>query len=1387
MSDGERGSWDGTARVLVVDDNPKMAETVAGVLSSRLAVEPTVETNPTNVRDHLGTTSFDCVVSDYEMPGLDGLELLSVVREDHPDLPFVLLTGAGSESVASDALSKGASEYVRKGTAHAFDELTNRIRRLIDRYRTERRLREVQERKHQWMEAATDGFLEYDAESDTFIVREGFEDTFGIPKGQQESGLEWITDHVHPADRDRVFGEIDEAIRAQREVVEQEFRFRDGEGEFRHVRDRLRLVYDEDWYVGALGAVWDISTEVTQEERLREYETLLNNTEDVAMLVGPGGTVQQVNDGVCTLTGKPRDELLGSPVSAVLDTELADPSQLERTIRSILDGTQDEGELEARLEDHDRRRTIGEVRLDAVESTDGERGVALTARDVTARVDRELALERFATATQELVRASSRAEIAAIAMETVEDAFDCTLSAVWYAERDALRMADCTRGLDELLDCGGDTSFVHGQDSAVWDVYETGEVTVLEDVDSDVLAAAVPVTTVIIAPLNNRGMLTLAGRDDQPCTGDQLDLIRILARAVTTALDGLEWQTELQRNRDLLATSQRLASVGAWEYDVQTDTPRWTDQVRRIHGTSPEYSVTTETAFSFYHPDDRPRVREALDRACEHGVGFDQRVRIVRDDGEVRWVRNVGQPQREDGDVVRISGAIQDITASYEQRQQLQENEESLRTLHDITTSPEQSPDQQIDSLLELGRDRLDISIGFLTDVHEETVDVTRVTGEAPSIETGTTLPLEKTYCRRVAQDEDVESIFDIRTSELAESGVRRQTGMSSYLGAPIFVEQEMRGTVCFGDPEPREHPFTDLDRAFVRIIAQQISHLMTRQRRRQRLKTLHRATQSLWETGSPDEIPGQMIDAVEELPDSPPLEFYRWDEATGALERVAVSDRATATAWDLPKQVADASHPLWKSFVQSETRLSDTEAGESDDWGDLDCTGISVPVAELGVVVACRSGGFQAISFEVEFLETLAQHMAAALEVVEQTRTLARYTDRLERQNEALERLEKLNSIIRDTHRTLVEATTRAEIEQAVCDRLAEIDHWDGVWIGTPSLRGEGFDVRAASEERVEAVARFDAEVAGEPLAAETVESAGLTEIDRILSADGPEPWRQTALEFGYQSVLSLPVRHEDRDYGVLEIYATRPDAFTDDQRAVLAELATTIAYAIASADRRQTFQTGSGVELDLRLPATEEFLLNLEDIVTADITITGTVPRTSGGYLAYASVEQPAQTDAELRAVPVVDSVNTFGAEGDEHVEIGIQDSQLLRTLSTFDARLQRLTSNGGNPTLEVVLPSTTRVRGLVERLQESYADTRVTAQRTRRPDDETHASILDSLTERQREVLTIAYHRGLFEWPRPSSGEEIAEALGIASATFYQHVRAAQQRVVERLLER
>ena len=102
-------------KTLVVDDEPYLLDLTRIFLERHNDISVSLACSAKEALAMIDTEEFDVVVSDYQMPIMDGLQLLKSLKEKKRDLPFILFTGKGRESVAVDALNLGASFYLQKG------------------------------------------------------------------------------------------------------------------------------------------------------------------------------------------------------------------------------------------------------------------------------------------------------------------------------------------------------------------------------------------------------------------------------------------------------------------------------------------------------------------------------------------------------------------------------------------------------------------------------------------------------------------------------------------------------------------------------------------------------------------------------------------------------------------------------------------------------------------------------------------------------------------------------------------------------------------------------------------------------------------------------------------------------------------------------------------------------------------------------------------------------------------------------------------------------------------------------------------------------------------------------------------------------------------------
>jgi len=140
---------------------------------------------------------------------------------------------------------------------------------------------------------------------------------------------------------------------------------------------------------------------------------------------------------------------------------------------------------------------------------------------------------------------------------------------------------------------------------------------------------------------------------------------------------------KLERQNDLFERAQEIANVGAWEYDIRKGELRLTDQAYRNHGLDPSEAMTLERSHALYHPKHRSDAQEAFRRAVEDGESYDLEARLTTEDGDERWIRIRGEPQLEEGDIVRVRGTLQDITERKRREQALRDRRNKIEGLYE--------------------------------------------------------------------------------------------------------------------------------------------------------------------------------------------------------------------------------------------------------------------------------------------------------------------------------------------------------------------------------------------------------------------------------------------------------------------------------------------------------------------------------------------------------------------------------------------------------------------------------------------------------------------------------------------------------------------------------
>lgn len=121
--------------ILVIEDDIEVLELTEIYLKRNDITDIYSETNPTVALESVDFSEVCCVICDFDLPEMNGLEVLDSVREENEEIPFILYTGKGSEEIASEAISKGVTDYMQKSTGEDhYLMLSNRVKNAIEAY-----------------------------------------------------------------------------------------------------------------------------------------------------------------------------------------------------------------------------------------------------------------------------------------------------------------------------------------------------------------------------------------------------------------------------------------------------------------------------------------------------------------------------------------------------------------------------------------------------------------------------------------------------------------------------------------------------------------------------------------------------------------------------------------------------------------------------------------------------------------------------------------------------------------------------------------------------------------------------------------------------------------------------------------------------------------------------------------------------------------------------------------------------------------------------------------------------------------------------------------------------------------------------------------------------
>ncbi|GAA0252768.1 bacterio-opsin activator domain-containing protein [Halobacterium noricense] len=362
----------------------------------------------------------------------------------------------------------------------------------------------------------------------------------------------------------------------------------------------------------------------------------------------------------------------------------------------------------------------------------------------------------------------------------------------------------------------------------------------------------------------------------------------------------------------------------------------------------------------------------------------------------------------------------------------------------------------------------------------------------------------------------------------------------------------------------------------------------------------------------------------------------------------------------------------------------------------------------------------------------------------------------------------------------TLAETSTRDGVEQRTCAALVEGDAYEFAWIARHSGGTLHAETHAGAADATVDVAADDGAVA-QALASGEVRATNDVHGDAAFA-----DWRAPADEAEFSAAATVPVDDGETTYGVLGVGVD--GTISDRERDLLADLGQRVGRTVTVVQQRQLLLADTVLELAFETTGDESFFAAVAAEHGCTFELDGVVPGEEGALLYFvrlsgASAETVLSWAADQPAVVDGRLVRDYGDES--LLELGVAGADVAKVLADRGASVRKVTATPAEQRVVVDVTTDTDVRSLVAAVTDAFPDAELVSKRERDRPDETsaafRASLHESLTDKQASVLRAAYHAGYFEWPRGSTAEELADAIGITSPTLHNHLRRAQQKLL------
>ena len=395
-------------RVLHVDDELGLLKVAKQCLELQGPFQVDTAGSVEEALNKLKEKEYDAVISDYQMPGKDGLEFLEMLRKNGNTIPFIMFTGKGREEVAVRAWSLGADHYVNKtgNPETVYCELAHCLRSTVEKHFAEAQMKETVQKLQTIYQNAVEGITYVDPEENIVYANKAFAGIIGYEQ-EQLAGMN-LRRFVDEESWAKIRTETEKHLKGKANRYELIFRRTDGTT--RNVQISGSPLFDSDGgFAGTVGIVLDVTASKNAEETAKESEekwhSLFEMAPDGMATTDMKGVITSVNSAFLRLTGYKREDIVGKRFTKLQTIKPKDIPKYLKLMISALRGRLPEP-FEYSYVRKDGTIGWGEAHVGSLKKNSKTIGYQMIFREITERKNAEESLRTCAQRYEKLFESS---------------------------------------------------------------------------------------------------------------------------------------------------------------------------------------------------------------------------------------------------------------------------------------------------------------------------------------------------------------------------------------------------------------------------------------------------------------------------------------------------------------------------------------------------------------------------------------------------------------------------------------------------------------------------------------------------------------------------------------------------------------------------------------------------------------------------------------------------------------------------------------------------------------------------------------------------------------------------------------------------------------------